>query len=127
MEYDLYDAGRRQLVVIQSPTIEDVVVALDALDQQRHTGLNLIDGTGAYISVVGGSGRYHVYVGAFDHDDRVILQTATAGPAEVDIFHDGEDYQYAANDVVDRDAALAALTEFHRSGRPDLGLTWRAG
>jgi hypothetical protein len=128
MEYDLYEAGRRQLVVIQSPTLEDVVVALEALDQQSRTALNLIDGTGAYISVAGGHGDYHVCIGAFDHDDVVILQSPTpAAAGTVDIAHDGDDHRYAANDVVDGAAALAALTEFHRTGRPDLNLTWRAG
>ncbi|WP_203713240.1 Imm1 family immunity protein [Asanoa siamensis] len=121
MEYDVNEAGQRQLIVVQSPTLDDVVSALDALDRASRTTLTLIDGSGAYLSVGGGDGLYHVYLGAFDHDDRVILQSAGTGELE----HDG--HRYSAPDVVDRDTARAALSEFHRTGRPDLGLAWRAG
>jgi hypothetical protein len=130
MEYDIREAGKQQLVVVQSPVLEDVVAALAALDQQSRTALTLIDGTGEYISVGGGRGQYHVYVGAFDHDDRVILQPPTphsadaAGPVE--LVNDGSVHRYPARDVVDRDTATAALTEFHRSGRPHLDLNWRS-
>jgi hypothetical protein len=129
LEYDVHEPAGRQLIVVQSPTLDDVVGALEGLDQQSRTSMTLIDGTGAYISVGGGGGRYHVYVGAFDHDDRVILQSPPTdrpgAPDPVDIVNDGHTNRYASHDVVDRETARAALTEFHHSGRPHLGLTWR--
>jgi hypothetical protein len=130
MEYDVLSAGKKQLVVVQSPTLDDVINVLESLDQQSHTAMTLIDDSGAYISVGGGSGQYHVYVGALDHDDRVILQSPEPepdAPGQVRLVNDGRTERYPAHDVVDRDAVRAALTEFHRGGRPSLGLSWRAG
>lgn len=129
MEYHVYEAGRHQLVVVQSPTLDDVVEALEALDQRSRTTMTFIHGTGAYISVDGGGGHYHVYLGSFDHEDRIILQSPSSGgpmaPDLVDIVNDGHTNRYAAQDVVDLETARAALSEFHASGRPHLGLTWR--
>jgi len=130
MEYDvLHEAGGRQLIVVQSPTLDDVMGALEALDQESRTALTLIDGAGAYISVSGGRGRFHVYIGAFDHEDRVILQSPASSepeaPAPVAIVSDGQATSHAPHEVVDHDTAREALTEFHRTGRPHLGLTWQ--
>ncbi|MEV4539758.1 Imm1 family immunity protein [Asanoa sp. NPDC049518] len=127
LEYDVDGAGGRQLVVVQSPTLDDVVSALDALDQRSRTAMTLIDGTGAFISVGGGIGRYHVYIAAFDHDDRAVLQAPDVSDTPVEIVNDGQAHRYAQSDIVDRTLALAALKEFCHSGRPDLSLTWRTG
>lgn len=129
LEYDVHEADRHQLIVVQSPTLNDIVKTLEALDQHSRTTMTLIDGTGAYIRVGGGRGRYHVHVGSFDHEDRVILQSPTSSrpqaPELVDIVNEGHTNRYATHDVVDQETARAALAEFHHSGRPHLGLTWR--
>ena len=126
MEIDIRGGEHALLSVNASPTLDDIAEALASLDQSRHTELTVIDGSGAYIAVGGGRGRYHVYMGAHDHDDRIILQnTATAAGEEIDLVVYGRLGQYDARDVVDLDAAAEAVREFLRSGRPHPDLTWR--
>ena len=130
MEYDVREPGRTQSVVVVSPTTDDVAAALRSLDQSRRTDVTLEDATGAYITVGGGLGAYHVYIGAVDHEDRVILQrTGPTGDADgpTALVMDGHRQHYAAQDVVDQDTALTALAEFMESGRPHPDLPWRAG
>jgi hypothetical protein len=89
--------------------------------------MTLIDGSGAYITVGGGRGRYHVFIGAFGHDDRIVLQAINTDEAYEDLVVDGRLQRYAARDIVGLDAAAEAVLEFARSGRPHPELTWRAG
>jgi hypothetical protein len=128
MEYDEREPGPTQSVVVVSPTTDDVAAALRSLDQSRRTEVTLEDATGAYITVGGGLGVYHVYIGAVDHEDRVILQRpGPPGDGPTALVMDGQRQHYAAQDVVDQDTALAALAEFMESGRPHPDLSWRAG
>ena len=109
-----------------APSLDDVAEALASLDQSRHTELTVIDSSGSYIAVGGGRGHYHVYLGAYDHDDRIILQNPDAADGdEIDLVVYGRSARYAARDVVDLDAAADAVREFLRSGRPHPDLTWR--
>ncbi|MDG4825381.1 Imm1 family immunity protein [Asanoa sp. WMMD1127] len=124
------EPGPTQSVVIASPAIEDVVAALRALDQRRHTELTVEDTAGAYIAVGGGLGVFHVYVGALDHEDRVVLQRPRAGgegSAPVELMVDGRSRSFAPEDVVDEETALAAVREFMAAGRPHPDLEWRTG
>ena len=117
----------RKLSIVAAPSLDDVAEALASLDQSRHTELTVIDGSGSYIAVGGGRGRYHVYTGAYDHDDRIILQNPGAADGdEIDLVVYGRAGRYAARDIVDLDAAADAVREFLRSGRPHPDHTWRA-
>jgi hypothetical protein len=117
-----------ETTIFAAPGAHDVEAALGSLDQRRHTELTLVDGAGAYLTVGGGDGRYHVWVGAYDHDDRVVLQDPDAddGPDE-ELTVDGRPGRYARSDVVGPDLASKAAREFLRSGRPDPALRWRTG
>lgn len=111
--------------IVAAPGLDDVTAALGSLDQRRHTELTLLDGSGAYLTVGGGRGRYHVYMGSYDHDDRIVAQDVAAGAGPVDLVVDGRSGRYPAHDVVDLATALLAAEEFLRSGRPHTGVTWR--
>jgi hypothetical protein len=128
LEVDDRAGDRVEMSIVAAPGAHDVEDALGSLDQRRHTELTLVDGAGAYLTVGGGNGRYHVYVGAYDHDDRIVLQDpdAAGGPDE-EIVVDGRPGRYAARDVVGVDLAGAAARGFLRTGRPDPALTWRTG
>jgi immunity protein Imm1 of predicted polymorphic toxin system len=125
MELDVRDGDRMETSIVAAPTADDVVSALRSLDQRRHTEMCVLDGGGAYIAIGGGGGRYHVYVAAYDHDDRIVLQAPDAGDGHEDLVVDGRRQRFAARDVVDLDCAAVAVLEFLRSGRPHPDLPWR--
>jgi hypothetical protein len=125
LEVDVREGDRAEASIVAAPSIDDVVAALGSLDQGRHTEMTVVDGSGAYITVGGGSGRYHVYMGAYDHEDRIVLQNTAGDDAEEELVVDGRPTRYAAREVVDLDAATLAVREFLRSGRPHPDLTWR--
>jgi hypothetical protein len=125
LELDERENGQSVTRVVAAPSLDDVVEALESLDQERHTELTVVDGSGAYITVGGGRGRYHVYMSAYDHDDRIVAQDpAAADRGETQLIVDGRATRYRARDVVDFEAATLAIREFLRSGRPHSGLTW---
>ena len=125
LEIDVRQGDRTEISVVGSPSFDDVAEALASLDQSKHTELTVIDGSGAYIAVGGGRGHYHVYMGAYDHDDRIVLQNRGAADGEIDLVVYGRSGRYAARDVVDLNAAADAVREFLRSGRPHPDHTWR--
>jgi hypothetical protein len=126
LEVDVRDGDRAEVSIVAAPSLDDVAEALASLDQSRHTELTVIDSSGSYIAVGGGRGHYHVYLGAYDHDDRIILQNPDAADGdEIDLVVYGRPGRYAARDVVDLDAAADAVREFLRSGRPHPDLAWR--
>ncbi len=130
LEYDVCERGPAQSVVVTSPTLRDVVAALSSLDQSRHTEMTVTDDSGAYVTVGGGRGSYHVYIGAVDHEDCVILQRPVGHGAAVDtveLVMDGRMRRYAGHDVVDLQTALIVVEEFMNRGRPHPGLLWRTG
>ena len=132
LEYDVREPGPTQSVVIASPAVEDVVAALRSLDQRRHTELTVEDTAGAYIAVGGGLGAYHVYIGALDHDDRVVLQRSVSAAddqreAPIELVMDGRSARYEAREVVDQETALTAVRGFMETSRPHPDLPWRTG
>jgi hypothetical protein len=125
LEFDERESEQSVTRVVASPSLNDVVEALESLDQEHHTELTVVDGSGAYITVGGGRGRYHVYMSAYDHDDRIVAQDpAAADSGEMELVVDGRATRYRARDVVGFEAASLAVREFLRSGRPHSGLTW---
>ena len=127
LEADIRDGDRADLSIIAAPSLDDIAEALGVLDQRTRTEMTLDDGSGAYITVGGGRGRYHVFIGAFDHDEGIVLQAINADEAYEDVVVDGRSQRYAARDIVDLDAAAEAVLEFARSGRPHPDLRWRTG
>ena len=128
LEFDVREAGGGRSVAIAFPTIDHVMAALRDLDQERHTEVTVGDDTGAYVTVGGGCGFYHVYMGADDHDDRVVLQrpvSTGSGSEPADVVMDGRLQRFAARDIVDLDSAVEVVAEFIRTGRPSLDLPWR--
>ena len=126
LEIDVRDGDRAEISIVAAPSLDDVAEALASLDQSKHTELTVIDGSGSYIAVGGGRGHYHVYMGAYDHDDRIVLQNpGAADGGEIELVVYGRSGRYAARDVVNLDAAAEAVREFLRSGRPHAGFTWR--
>jgi hypothetical protein len=113
------------VTIVAAPGADDVAAALGSLDQRRHTELTLLDGSGAYLAVGGGAGRYHVAMGSYDHDDRIVAWDPAAGDDLVELVVDGRRGRYPAHDVVDLATATLAVEEFLRSGRPHPALTWR--
>ena len=127
LRLEIDDLDLAEMTIVAAPGLHDVEAALGSLDQRRHTELTLVDGAGAYLTVGGGGGRYHVWVGAYDHDDRIVLQNPDAGGPDEHLVIDGRTERYPARDVVGPDLAAAAAREFLRSGRPDPALRWRTG
>jgi hypothetical protein len=127
LEADIRDGDRADLSIIAAPSLDDIAEALGTLDQRTRTEMTLIDGSGAYVTVGGGRGRYHVFISAFDHDDRIVLQAHDAGERDEVLIVDGRPQPYAAREVVGLDAAAEAVLEFARSGRPHPDQTWRSG
>ena len=127
LRLEVDDLDLAEMTILAAPGAHDVEAALGSLDQRRHTELTLVDGAGAYLTVGGGNGRYHVWVSAHDHDDRVVLQDPDAGGPDEQLVIDGRTERHPARDVVGRGLATAAAREFLRSGRPDPELTWRTG
>ena len=126
LEIDIRDGDRAEVSIVATPSLDDIAEALASLDQSRHTELTVIDSSGSYIAVGGGRGHYLVYMGAHDHDDRIVLQNPGAADAdEIELVVYGRPGRYAAHDVVDLDAAADAVHEFVRSGRPHPDRTWR--
>jgi hypothetical protein len=127
LEVDRRDGDDAAVSMVAAPGLDDVLAAIASLDQRRHTEMTVVDGSGAYLTVGGGRGRYHVYMGAYDHDDRIVLQNAEAvDGAYEELVVDGRLTRYAAGDVVDLDTVTTAVLEFHRSGRPHSDLRWRS-
>jgi hypothetical protein len=114
--------------MVAAPSWGDVVEAVGSFDQCRRTDVTVIDGTGGYLRVGGGRGRYHVSLGDVDHDDRVVLVDPDAADGREEVLVvDGRRGIYAAGAVVDLDTASAAVRGFRRDRRPDPYLCWRTG
>jgi hypothetical protein len=103
-----------------------VLRAVEALDQRRHTELTLIGEDGSYLAVGGGTGRYHVWMGSVEHDDRIVLQKAGNPFGEECLVVGGHSVVYPAGDVVDLATATDAVREFLFTGLPHPDHTWRS-
>ena len=120
-------AGRAEAVITAEPSDGEIAHGLAALDQDRHTELALIDDGGDYLIVAGGRGRYHLYLGAIEHDDRTVLQSPEGGDGTLELFVSGRRSTFPTCEVVGLGLAAVAIREFLHSGRPHPQLTWRTG
>ena len=108
---------------VESPTEADVMQSIDALDAETKTALTL-EREGASISVGGGRGRYVVFVTVGDDQKFWNLLSDYADTGAVMINIGGQEGDYPARHVVDKEQAMRAALCFLESGRRDPALTW---
>jgi hypothetical protein len=126
MELEVRREGGADTAVFDEPADNEVLRAVEALDQRRHTELTLIGEDGSYLAVGGGAGHYHVWMGSFEHDDRIVLQNAEAPFGEERLVVGGHSAVYPAGDVVDLATAADAVREFLFTGLPHPDHAWRS-
>jgi hypothetical protein len=126
MELEVRRADRVDTAVFDEPADNEVFRAVEALDQRRHSELTLIGEDGSYLAVGGGTGRFHVWMGSVEHDDRIVLQAAHGPLGEEPLVVGGRHGVYPAADVVDLVTATDAVREFLFTGLPHPDHTWRS-
>lgn len=120
---DLWDGVTCDEFLIESPTEAEVRQAIDALDAQTRTALTL-DREEASLTVGGGHGHYVVFVTVGDDQE---FWNLISEPAESDVIMiniGGQEGDYPARHVVDKEHATCAAICFLKSGRRDATQTW---
>ncbi|GIF72557.1 Imm1 family immunity protein [Asanoa siamensis] len=126
LECDRWHDGCADHLLAESPTVRDLVAAVRALDQRRHTEIVVTGHDGQYLAVEGGAGRYLVHLGSDEHDDVIVVRATDAEPGEVAIVAAGRIRRVPRRDVVDLATALRAVRTFAVDGSADPGLHWES-
>jgi hypothetical protein len=109
--------------VVSNPTEADLVEAIDALDGKVHT-IAIVGAEGdAHLAVGGGRDRFVVYA-TYDNATFHNLKRLRGGEAIVRLVVGGQEGEYPADQVVDRDQAVRAATRFLLDGRLGDDLGW---
>lgn len=108
----------------RSPSIADVYLAIEALDAQTRTIVSLRGQKGSYLSIGGGRGSYVVYVSTSEGQFWNLLSTRIDDKELIRLNAGGQEGDFSARQVVDKDRALKAAGTFFRSGGLDADLLW---
>jgi len=109
---------------IQTPTLDDVLRLIAALDAKTHTMVTLFGSDNSYLCIGGGSGRYVVYASTpdeqlwnllLDSDDRKGMVLLNAG---------GQEGDFPVRQVLDKSHVLHAARTFFETGALDAALRW---
>jgi Immunity protein Imm1 len=108
---------------IQNPSLDDVEMAVRALDGVHNTMVVLgTDGPG-HMAIGGGAGRYIVY-STPDNLTFYVPIDPVAPQGSITLVAGGEEGEYPARQTADLDSALRAARTYTRDGSQDPTLTW---
>jgi hypothetical protein len=110
--------------VIVSPTFDDLRRVIESLDANVKTSVFLEGENGAYLAVGGGSGQYIVYVSPSDQQFWNLIANRTERNEKISLVVGGQDGDYAARQVVDKNSAIKAAKRFFLKGELDRSLHW---
>ena len=110
-------------LVIQHPTEDDFIRALDALDGVERTLLCLEASNGRQLTIGGGDGNYVVYAAFSEHEFWNLLSNVSENQT-IMVVAGGQKGDFAARQVVDRASAQIAGIAFMRQGELDQSLRW---
>ena len=110
-------------ICIESPQDADVTRAIEALDAISRTTLTL-ERAEASMTVGGGQGRYVVFVTVGDDEEfwNLLSDADAAGVVMINIG--GQEGDFPASHVVNREKAVRAALCFLESSRRDPTLAW---
>jgi hypothetical protein len=105
---------------IDNPTIDQIEVAIDKLDQKQHTIITLQMDDEKNLTIGGGNGQYVVYLGDGNESFRSLVKGDDVHLVSVNAG--GQQGDYPAKKVVDNKTAKKAATFFsqHALAAPDL-------
>lgn len=107
-----------------APRIEDLDMALDALDAKIHTLACLYGSDGSYLTIGGGAGRYVVFASGADNKIRNLI-AAEGDPNQIALINiGGQEGDYSSRQIVDKEQMLQAAHLFFESGQLGSDFTW---
>ena len=112
--------------VVEGPLLSDLEEAFGRLDGATYTQLYLdaeIDGH-SWTLIVGGDGSKYVVTAQRDEEDFWYLQRPHAPEGKVLLTTGGQEGEFPADQVVSKEAALAAARAFLATGRLDPAQVW---
>jgi len=110
--------------VIVTPTVDDLHRAIEALDATVKTSVFLQGEDGAHLAIGGGSGQYVVYVSPSDRQFWNLIANGADRSKTVSLFVGGQDGDYPARQVVDKNVTTKAAEGFFFKGERDPSLHW---
>ena len=110
--------------VIATPTVDDLHRVIEALDADVKTSVFLKGENGAYMAIGGGLGKYVVFVSPSDQKFWNLIAREGATNETVSIVIGGQEGDYPARQVVDKNAAMKAAESFFSQGERDPSLHW---
>ena len=110
----------------ESPTLNDVALAVQALDGKTQTLVTLEVDDDRHMAVGGGGGGYIVYMTVDNRRFKNLVIAEKRGP-KVSLTCGGQQGEFAAKQCVDLRTAQAAAKAFAQNGQPDPTLSWEDG
>ncbi len=116
--------GECESKVLQHPSWNDVIEAVERLDGNAHDGVVLNAANGSYLGIVGGhDGRFVVAGRRLDGKPFILRVGQTVG-MWIAVTVGGQDNEYGDNEVVAMDTALVVARTFFESGKCDDRYQW---
>ena len=110
--------------VIVSPTLDDLHRVIGALDANIRTSVFLKGDNGAYLAIGGGTGKYIVYASPSDQQFWNLIANRPDENGIVSLAVGGQDGDYPARQVVDKNIAIMAAESFFLKGERDPSFHW---
>lgn len=122
---DRWDGGALRPVEQHGWTPDSAKAALERLDGQGLTQLLLTVGEDRLMLVGGGGNRFSVVICVdVDRELYTLVDPVKADTATEDLLIGGQLSCFAANQIVAKDMALAAINHFYSDGAASSTLTW---
>lgn len=110
--------------VVVSPDLEDLHRTIEALDAEIKTSVFLKAETGAYMAIGGGHDQYVVYISPADQEFWNLIADEADANGTISLVIGGQDGDYPARQVVDKNIAMKAAESFFLKGEREPSLHW---
>jgi hypothetical protein len=122
---DCWDGDEDHEWVTLNATDDDLVAAIDRLDNNVYSLLAITGKSEEDVMVIGGqlNGRFTAM--AFIDETGWSIDDASAGDAALELKHGGADRPFTMRETLDRDSVLLAAREYLRNGTLHPSFPWR--
>jgi hypothetical protein len=109
---------------IETPSLADIDLVIDALDAKVRTFISLYGQDGTFLAIGGGSGQYVVYASICNEQLWNLLSDKDVGKDIILLNAGGQEGDFPARQVVNKLQALQAAHTFALTGQLDSNLLW---
>lgn len=109
---------------IGSPALDDLYRLINALNAKDRTLVCLGGQHGSHLAIGGGGGQYIVYISDPNQQHWNLIAESEDRQAVISLIAGGQDGDYPARQVVDKNSAIKAAASFFLKGERDPSLHW---